>query len=167
MAQHRLSTSALVQAPATKVYSIIADYKSGHPYIVPKPYFVSLSVEKGGIGAGTVISFQMRLMGKLQTFHATVSEPQPGRVLVETNDNGSVTTFSVEPRDNGKNAYVTISTETSVPNGILGQVQGWLTSQLLRPIYIKELEKLASFATSGVPSQKREEPNKSVSFVDE
>jgi uncharacterized protein YndB with AHSA1/START domain len=147
MAQHRVSASRLVSAPAEQVYAIIADYHAGHPRILPKPHFVSLTVEKGGVGAGTLISFQMRLMGRLQTFHAAITEPEPGRVLVETDsDMGAVTTFTVEPRHDGQRAQVTITTDTQVRQGVLGALQGWLTTQLLHPIYVKELEQLAAIA---------------------
>ena len=64
-----------------------------------------------GVGAGTVIRVDMRVLGRPQTFRAVVTEPEPGRVLVETNDNGYVTTFTVEPRAEGQHAYVTIATE--------------------------------------------------------
>lgn len=147
MAQHHVSASALIQAPADQVYAIIADYRDGHPHILPKPYFVSLAVEQGGVGAGTVVNFQMRLMGRLQTFHSAITEPEPGRVLAETDLNtGAATTFSVEPRQNGGQAYVTITTATKVREGVLGSLEGWLTTQLLRPIYMKELDQLAVVA---------------------
>lgn len=147
MALHHFSASAVIPAPAKHIYEIIADYHSGHPSILPKPYFVSLAVEKGGVGAGTVINFQMRLMGQLQNFHAEISEPEPGRVLVETYaGTGTVTRFIVDPRDDGQSAQVTIKTDTKVRNGVLGTVEGWLTTQLLRPIYVKELEQLANVA---------------------
>ncbi len=154
MAQHHVTASALIPAPAQQIYALIADYHVGHPSILPKPYFLSLDVIKGGVGAGTVITFQMQLMGRVQTFHGVVSEPEPGRVLVETYSNpDSVTTFTVEPRDEvahdgGSQAYVTITTQTIVPDGPLGTVQGWLTTQLLRPIYLKELDQLAAVAVA-------------------
>jgi hypothetical protein len=66
MATHNVSASTLISAPLRKVYDLIADYRNGHPRILPKPYFVSLNVEKGGYGAGTVINFQMQLMGRIQ-----------------------------------------------------------------------------------------------------
>jgi hypothetical protein len=129
------------------VYRIIADYHDGHPHILPKPHFVSLTVEQGGLGAGTVIRFQMRLMGRLQTFRATITEPEPGRMLVETDmQTGAVTTFTVEPHDDAQHAAVTIATTMSVRNGLLGRLQGWLTTRLLHPIYIKELAQLAQVA---------------------
>jgi hypothetical protein len=144
MALHRFSASLLIPAPAAKVYDIVADYREGHPRILPKPTFVSMAIERGGVGAGTVVNFQMRLMGRIEEFHSVITEREPGRVLVETNTKrGAVTTFCVEPREDGKQSYVEISTETQVPEGFRGRVQGWLTKRLLRPIYIKELKQLA------------------------
>jgi hypothetical protein len=147
MTKHSLSTSKLIYSPAHTVYDLIADYRSGHPRILPKPYFVSLEVEQGGYGAGTMINFQMKLMGRIQSFHSTITEPEPGRILVETDMNtGAVTTFTVDPRVNGQETFVTITTTTDIPNGIIGKMQGWLTTQLLRPIYLKELDQLAAVA---------------------
>jgi hypothetical protein len=76
------------------VYSVIADYHHGHPRILPKQ-FTGLSVEKGGVGEGTVIRFSMRVFGRRFEFRGFVSEPEPGRVLVERNvgENESVTSF--------------------------------------------------------------------------
>jgi hypothetical protein len=147
MAKHSLSASKLISSPARRIYDLIADYRNGHPRILPKPYFVSLAVEEGGYGAGTVINFQMQLMGRIQSFHSTITEPDPGHILVETDMNtGAVTTFTVEPRLEGQEAIVTITTTTNVPDGLVGKIQGWLTSQLLRPIYLKELDQLAAVA---------------------
>ena len=47
--------SAVIGAPTSKVYDIIADYQNGHPHIVPKKYFKSVEVESGGVGAGSII----------------------------------------------------------------------------------------------------------------
>jgi hypothetical protein len=147
MAKHSISASAPISAPSALVYGLIADYQNGHPRILPKPYFVSLEVEQGGVGAGTVINFQMQLMGRIQSFHSTISEPEPGHILVETDRNtGAITTFTVDPRLNGQEAFVTITTTTNIPDGIIGKIQGWLTTQLLRPIYLKELDQLATVA---------------------
>ena len=147
MSKHNVSASALIAAPAQRIYSLIADYRNGHPRILPKPYFVSLEVEQGGYGAGTVINFQMKLMGRIQSFHSTITEPEPGHILVETDmHTAAATTFTVDPRSNGQEAFVTISTSTDVPNGFIGKIQGWLTTRLLRPIYVKELDRLAVVA---------------------
>lgn len=146
MPQYQVSASRLIPAPAQTIYNLIANYHTGHPRIIPRPPFVSLTVEQGGVGAGTVINFQTRMLGQLQTFHATISEPEPGRVLVETNDNGVVTTFTVDPREQGQQAYVTITTTGPVRPGLAGQIEAWLTPRLLQPVYIKELDQLATLA---------------------
>ena len=151
MAKHSFSASKLISAPAKRVYDLIADYRNGHPRILPKPYFLSLDVEQGGYGAGTVINFQMKLMGRIQAFHGVVAEPAPGHTLVEEYPStGDATTFIVDPRAGGQEAFVTITTTTNVPNGILGKIQGWLTTRLLYPIYEKELDQLATVAKEQV-----------------
>ncbi len=145
MSLHRVTTTRVVPAPAGRVYDLLADYHEGHPSILPKPEFVSLTVEQGGRGAGTVVSFQMKLMGRVQSFRSAITEPEPGRVLVESDLNsGAVTTFTVEPRDEGRQAEVTITTDTQVRDGIAGEVEGWMATRLLRPIYVKELDQLAA-----------------------
>ncbi len=144
MTTHQFSASALIQAPAQELYTIIADYHHGHPKILPKPPFVSLAVEQGGIGEGTVIRVEMRVLGQLQTFRAVATEPEPGRVLVETNDTGYVTTFTAEPRAEGQHAYVTIATEMDGRTGVLGTLERWFVTRLMRPVFIKELEQLAA-----------------------
>ncbi len=148
MAHYLISTSALIPAPAERVYAIIADYRSSHPLILPKPYFAAMQVEQGGTGSGTVIALQMQLLGKVQDFRLAISEPQPGRVLVETNEtNGAVTRFFVEPRREGKEAFVTIETALLVRQRLAGRLEGWLAARVLRPVYVKELQQLARVAS--------------------
>lgn len=148
MAAHQFSASALIQAPPQTVYAIIADYRHGHPQILPKPPFVSLVVEQGGTGAGTVILTHMRVLGQVQSFRAVITEPEPGRVLVETTDTGYITSFTVEPRADGQQAYVTIATEMTPRPGIAGAMERWLVPRLLRPAYVKELGNLAALAAT-------------------
>jgi hypothetical protein len=143
---HKFSVSALIESDPQIIYSIIADYNDGHQKILPKPPFVSLVVEAGGKGEGTIVLVQMKVLGKLQVFRTVVSEPEPGRVLVETNDTGYITTFTVEPRDDGKLSYVNFTTEISDDAGLLKKLEFRLSKLLLVPVYNKELEKLAEVA---------------------
>lgn len=148
MAQYSVSASKLIATDSRTVYSLLADYQNGHPRILPKPYFVALTVERGGYGEGTIINFQMKVMGQIQSFHSVVTEPMPGRILVETDQNtGTATTFAVDPGMDGKQSFVTITTTLNVPDGIAGKIQGWFIARLLRPIYVKELEQLALVAS--------------------
>lgn len=148
MAALVISASKKIAAPAAEIYALIADYRDGHPQILPEPYFLSLDVEEGGVGAGTVIAFQMNVLGRAQDFRAEVSEPEPGRVLVETDLNtGAPTTFTVDALDDGKSAKVTISTALHPRSGIKGKLQGFFTKRYLRPIYVEELELLEKALT--------------------
>jgi len=97
----------------------------------------------------TIIRFQMNLLGKKQNFRAAITEPEPGRVLVETDldTNGAVTTFTVDPGTAPADSRVTISTQLPVMSGFLGRIERTVAALLLRRTYVKELENLARVAT--------------------
>ena len=141
-----VNASAPVDAPAEVVYGIIADYRNGHPHILPKQYFEWLEVEQGGRGEGTVIRFQMRVLGQTRVLRAVINEPDPGRVLVETDTSGAgpVTTFTVEPAGSG--SHVTISTVLTSAGGPLGVAERFVLRRLLRRIYARELGQLGRVA---------------------
>ena len=133
----------IVHAPAAGVYEIIADYRTQHPRILPKPYFLSLDVEEGGFGAGTIVNFKMRLLGKTQSFRSLITEPEPGKTLLETDlSSGVVTRFDVLPLENGEQTQVTITTELRNRGG----VESLVAKLLLQKIYHQELELLAKLA---------------------
>ncbi|HEX8352835.1 MAG TPA: SRPBCC family protein [Pyrinomonadaceae bacterium] len=150
---YTVTASALVEAPADLVYAIIADYRDGHPHILPRKYFTFLAVERGGFGAGTIIRFGMRAFGKTREARAAVTEPEPGRVLVETaiDDDGPVTTFVVEPE--GRRARVTFSTELRSAAGLPGLVERFIATRFLKRVFAAELEQLNDFAV-----RRRDEP---------
>src|SRR2546421_1862754 len=83
MGQIKVRASAVLDARPEDVYATIADYQHGHPNILPKESLYDLQVEQGGNGAGTMIHFKMKALGVEQSFYQRVSEPEPGRVLVE------------------------------------------------------------------------------------
>lgn len=144
MSQYHASATAVIEAPAERVYSILADYQVGHPAILPKPAFTGLSVEQGGHGAGTVIVSRMKVMGSERTFRMTVTEPQPGRVLVES-DATTTTTFSVEPLGAAQ-CRVTIVTDTQTSPGFAGWIERLVSPPFLRRLYRQELQNLADYA---------------------
>ena len=143
---YKIKASATVSAPADVVYDIIADYRNGHPHILPRKYFDWLEVEQGGRGAGTVVRFQMRVLGQTRVLRAVISEPEPGRVLVETEPDGvgPVTTFTVEPE--GSDSHVTFSSELTSAGGLLGVLERFVLRRILRRIYARELEQLGRVA---------------------
>jgi hypothetical protein len=148
MKTQQVSAMAVINAPASQIYAILADYRDGHPRILPKQYFSALEVERGGVGAGTVIRSQMRAPGMTRTFLADITEPEPGRVLVESNRveadpaSQSVTTFTVDPINGGQQAQVTISTALPVANWL----EGFFTTMFLRRVYAQELKQIAALA---------------------
>jgi hypothetical protein len=148
---HTASASADLDAPADRVYHAVADYREGHPRIIPKPPFVSLEVEEGGYGAGTVIRCAMKIGAMTSTFRAAVSEPQPGRRLVETDlAGGPVTTFTCEPLADGR-TRATISTLLQRNGKKVGMLERWLIIRFLRKVYHEELRLLEVEAKREVP----------------
>jgi uncharacterized protein YndB with AHSA1/START domain len=146
MSQIQVAVSSIIDAPAERVYTILADFRNHHPHILPESYFSGMEVEEGGYGAGTVIRFNMEVLGNKQGYHSRVTEPEPGRVLVETDMlSGAVTTFTVAPGGE-RRSQVTITTTVERQPGLKGLLEGLMTPPILRRIYREELEKLNQYA---------------------
>ncbi len=144
MGAAQVEVSRVIAARPDVIYSIIADYRTGHPKILPKPEFAEMVVEQGGMGAGTVIRVTTQAMGRQQQMRMTVSEPQPGRVIQEENEN-VVTTFTVTPLDGGSRSQVTIATTWRRP-GFAGMVERLINPLVARGLYRRELALLATEA---------------------
>lgn len=146
MGQIFVEQSAVIPAPPEKVYAILSDYRVGHPAILPRPYFRELSVEEGGQGAGTVLRVQMEVMGVKQNYHMRVSEPEPGRILVEEDPEAGVkTTFTVAPLNGGLRSLVTIATASRTSPGLRGLIERLVNPPLTRRIYRQELQQLSDY----------------------
>lgn len=147
MSYYEAEATAVIPAPPTVVYAIIADYQVGHPAIVPPQYFEKLVVREGGRGAGTLVDVHMNVMGVKNILQARVTEPEPGRVLVEDDpDAGVKTTFTVDPVDDGRHARVTIHTRARVSGGLRGAIEKRLNPLVARRIFEAELKRLADYA---------------------
>ncbi len=149
MGQIKVKAASVLDAPTDDVYATIADYRQGHPAIIPKENFYDLRVEHGGYGDGTIIRFKAKVLGVERDMYQIVSEPEPGRVLVEQ-DIDTVqklaTTFIVTPLDNGKRSHVEISTTLNASPGIIGIIERLVVSLANPPIYRKEMKKLEAVA---------------------
>jgi hypothetical protein len=144
MAIIQVAASRAFPVPAPLVYDILADYREGHPSILPDA-FSNLEVLEGGIGAGTIIQFDLKLAGRTSTTTATVSEPEPGRVLREIeSQRGLATTFTVESKGSG-GCRVSIVT-TWKASGLKGLVERLLVPAMLRPLYEEQLDKIGQVA---------------------
>ena len=142
-------TVGILDARPEDIYATLADYHKGHPSILPKESLYDLQVEQGGQGAGTIIRFKARVLGVEQSFHHRVSEPEPGRVLVEQDIDTAqnlTTTFTVTPLQEGKKSQVEIRTTMKASPGLKGLVERLVIPLANPPIYRKELKLLETVA---------------------
>ena len=147
MAEVVVSQSREIDAPASVAYGIIADYRDGHPSILPRDAFPNgIEVLRGGVGAGTEIRFSMKVLGRTREVTSTVTEPVPGRLLVETIPDGPVTRFIVDPLESGERCRVTFRTTWSTP-GVQGLLERIVAPRALRKIYRAEQALLAARAS--------------------
>ena len=133
-----------MDAPADAVYGYLADMREHHPRFLP-PAFSDFQVESGGIGAGTITRFKMTAGGRTRQYRMKIAEPEPGRVLTESDMSSSaVTTFTVSPR--GDASVVQISTAWDGASGVGGFFERMFAPRALRAIYDDELQRLDAYA---------------------
>ena len=146
MAEVFVSAERLMSAPAEHIYRCIADFRTHHPKFLPRA-FSDIQVEEGGVGAGTVLSFKLTAGRRTRTYRMQVDEPEPGRVLTESDTQSSlVTTFSVAPE--GAGCRVRIETRWEGAGGICGFFERLFAPRFLRGLYADELERLEQYAKS-------------------
>ena len=142
---HRVIASADIGASHAEAYRTSADYRVGHPSILPQQYFRNLRVVEGGYGAGTVITFDIVAFGRTVGARSRITEPVPGRVLVESDtEKPLVTTFTVDPNVDGT-ARVTFDTTFQTRSGLLGRIEGWMTRGFLKRVYAAELNQFDAY----------------------
>src|SRR5262245_3916170 len=118
MARIVVSADRVVDAPAEAVYRYVTDMRDHHPRFLP-PAFSDFRVESGGVGAGTITRFTVTAGGRTRQYRMKVAEPEPGRVMTESDTGSSlVTTTTVTPRDSA--SLVQISTAWDGAGGIGG-----------------------------------------------
>ncbi|CAA9235391.1 MAG: hypothetical protein AVDCRST_MAG77-1237 [uncultured Chloroflexi bacterium] len=144
--QTRFSAERVMDAPAEVVYHLISDYSEhhrDHPEGFLPDAFSDMVVERGGVGHGTVVRFSSKMGGRKQTMTASITETQPGRVLVEAGE-GVVTTFTVEP-EGSQRARVRFDTVFDF-GGVTGLMVRLFAPGMLRPIYAEEMDRLERHA---------------------
>lgn len=146
MSKIHAEATQVINARPEEIYEVIADYREGHPAILPKAYFRDLVIEQGGRGAGTVVRFETVVWGAKTKYHSIVSEPEPGRVLVETElEQDLVTTFALEPLNGGTQTQLTITTDFASSPGLKGFIEKLTAPSLMRSIYKKEMQQLTEY----------------------
>lgn len=151
MARMTIEAERTIAATPEVAWDILADYRDGHRRILPRE-FRDYAVERGGTGAGTIITFAVRTGGVTRRFRPEVTAPEPGRVLRETDTlTGDTTTFTVTPVDGGRRANVRFTTEMAVRDGPLGAVERAVSRMLILPMYRRELANLDALARTWTP----------------
>ncbi len=139
-----------VDASAETVYGCLADMRH-HPRFLP-PAFSDFEIESGGVGAGTITRFKVTAGGRSREYRMQVAEPEPGRVLSESDTNSSlVTTFTVTPENRA--SRVVISTSWDGASGIGGFFERLFAPRAMRGIYADELERLNTYLSGRTSSE--------------
>lgn len=132
-----------VGAPADLTYGLIAD-DSHHRNFLPEG-ISDFEVVEGGVGAGTVHRFKVGAGRRVREYLMRVDEPEPGRVITETDQGSSlVTTFTVTPAGDG--CSVRIETRWNGAGGIGGFFERTFAPMVLRRMYADELTRLDTYA---------------------
>lgn len=140
----RVAAERTIDAPPDAVYGCLADMHE-HANILP-PAFSDFRVERGGVGAGTVISYTFSAGRRTRQYRMEVAEPEPGRVLTESDTNSSlVTRFTVSPE--GGRSLVQIETTWEGAGGIGGFFERTFAPRVLQGVYTEELERLDAYAS--------------------
>lgn len=135
---------APIGAPADLTYRLIADFNQHHPNFLPDA-FSDFKVLEGGVGAGTVTSFKLSAGRRVRDYTMRVDEPEPGRVLTETDQGSSlVTRFTVTPE--GEGCRVKIDTSWDGAGGIGGFFERTFAPKVLSKLYADELSRLDAYA---------------------
>jgi uncharacterized protein YndB with AHSA1/START domain len=144
VASLHVSAERAIDAPPDRVYAYLADMREHHPRFLP-PAFSNFEVESGGVGAGTVTRFKLNAGGRTRSYRMQVAEPEPGRVLTESDTESSlVTTFTVDPDQTG--SRVTISTTWDGAGGIGGFFERVFAPRVMKRLYDDELARLNDYA---------------------
>ena len=132
-----------IGAPADLTYRLIAD-DTHHQRFLPEG-FSDFETLEGGVGAGTLHSFKIDAGRRVREYRMRVAEPEPGRVLTESDESSSlVTTFTVTP--SGETCVVKIETQWTGAGGVGGFFERTFAPKVMAEMYADELSRLDTYA---------------------
>jgi hypothetical protein len=144
MGKVEVAAERAIDAPAGTVYGCLANMRDHHHRFLP-PAFSEFVVESGGVGAGTIVRYKVTAGGRARGLRMEVAEPEPGRVITESDTGSSlVTTFTVTPE--GTASRVRVLTTWDGAGGVGGFFERLFAPRALRSIYVDELERLDVYA---------------------
>ncbi len=136
----------IIHAKPQDVYEVLTDYKNKRPLMLTHN-FLNYTVEKGGKGNGTEVSYRLRAANRERPYHLHITEPLKGQVLTEKDrDSSLVTTWTLAPQNDGKMTRVNVMTEWEGSRGIGGFFERTFAPRGLKQIYTTMLDLLALLA---------------------
>ena len=130
-----------IPAPPARVHAALADYH-GRARVLPDSY-LDWTVEEGGEGGGTVVSYRLRAGRRERRYRMEVAEPTPGVTLVERDRESSlVTTWILNPTTSGTATRVRLSTIWEGHGGVGGLFERTFAPRGLRRIHGELLDRL-------------------------
>ncbi|HTI15468.1 MAG TPA: SRPBCC family protein [Dictyobacter sp.] len=148
MSRVYVKTERVVDASPEDVYAVLADYKNRPQMLTDN--FMNYTVERGGYGNGTVVSYVLRAANRQRPYKISVDESVKGEVITERDANSSlVTTWSVAPLANGRKSKVRVASEWEGAQGVGGFFEKTFAPLGLRRIYNKMLSSIRSVSPNG------------------
>lgn len=142
MSHIHVMSERVVDAQPEDVYAALTDYRVRRPQILTQN-FLDYTVEQGGEGAGTEISYRLRAARRERPYHILVKEPLKGWVLTESDQHSSlVTTWTLSPEDDGLRTRVRVDSEWEGGTGVGGFFERTFAPLGLRRIYTSMLTSL-------------------------
>ena len=143
MSRVTAQSERVIEAPPQEVYAALIDYQNTRPAMLT-PNFLDYTVEKGGVGEGTEISYRLQAGGRERPYRMQVTETVKGQTVTEKDLNSSLsTTWTLTPVQSGRATKVQITTSWEGGSGIGGFFERTFAPMGLRRIYDQMLSQLA------------------------
>lgn len=156
--QIQVDVQRTIPAPRERVHEILTDYASGRPEVQPPANYLDYKVLQGGRGAGTQISYRLRVGPRERPYEVEVSEPSPGATLVERDRNSSlVTTWTLVPTPDGSATKLELSTSWQGSGGVGGFFERTFAPRGLRRVYDELLDRLTEKVRTAAGGQRRDQ----------
>ncbi len=145
MAQVTAVAERRIGAPVEQVRAIVADYRDSRPKILTEQ-FSDYQLHAGGSGEGTTASWKLQATSKrVRDVHATVTNPEPGKIVEADANSSMVTTWAVQAA--GEDSLVQVETTWQGAGGIGGFFERMFAPGGLKRIYDGVLDNLATLAS--------------------
>ena len=143
MARLQAAAEQRVERPSREVYAAIADYGGQHRRALPEAYH-DYTVESGGSGAGTVVSWVLHVGTHQRPYRMQVTEPQPGETLREQDGASSFATeWRVEPEGDASRVRL-VSTWEQRSRGVPALFERLFAPRSLARLHQETLRRLAA-----------------------